>query len=69
MRGDKYGKILTKIPVSAIFHNIMRHIRKMFYPNFREHCMVYGVMLVSMTTNMTARSQQKHLLLCFAMKA
>ena len=42
---------------------------EMFYPNFREHCMVYGVMLVSMTTNMTARSQQKHLLLRFAMKA
>ena len=32
MKGDKYGKILTKIPVSATFHNIMRHIRRNVLP-------------------------------------
>ena len=32
MKGDKYAKILTEIPVSAIFHNIMRDIRRNVLP-------------------------------------
>ena len=65
MKGDKY----IKIPVSAIFHDILRDIRRNVLPKlYRE---LYGVMLVSirMTTNMTTVNQQKHMLLRFAMKA
>ena len=69
MKGDKYAQILTKIPGSAIFLNIMRDIRRNVLPKLYRA--LYGVMLVSirMTTNMTTGNQQKHLLLRFDMKA
>lgn len=62
-------RILTKIPVSAVFRNIMRDIRRNALPKIWR--VLYGAMFVStrMATNMTARKQQERLLLRFATKA
>ena len=67
MSEGKYAKIITKRQVGAIFH--IQDIQRNVLPKFTELVWRCHVALTLRGTNITARNQQKHLLLSFATKA